>query len=652
MTSPADLVTSVFSQAQTYVDENTSQMEAFTAKLNDAIFTAPTIDATWTAIDGPSATTMPDIPAAMTEVEAELTWDTSIDAEKPSALTISAPDIAIDSFTDTVPVLDTAPTLDFGTEPTLDFGTAPTAPTLDVVTVPTDAPTVTIPDVPTYLALSTPTFGGVDLHTDFLTKLNDVPTLSLVAPTPYTYNVSEEFKSTTLATVMQGLMARWQQGGTGLPTAVEEAIWNRARDREAKIAQAAIDDIDRQGENLGFPIPVGTTTALRLLRQQEFYDKVSGASRDISIKQAEMEQENIKHALDKCVELEGQLMTYAVNMERLSFDNAAKIADNAIAIYNAQVEYLRALVAAYQVYATAYDTLLKGEQLKLDTYRAELQAEMNKAETNRVLVEQYRVQVQAQEALISMFTARVNAARAQVEVNVARVQAYGQSVQAYVAGVNGETAKVEAYKVGVQAQGEKMRAYEVGVDAQVKFFGAKTDAFRAKVGAQGESARAQLAYYTGTVQAKTAEWQGWSARVGGEAERFRALTAKQGAILNAYVAETQAIVAKTQQDTMRWEVAVKQYEAQAEFSLNVQKVNADVIQATRAVQLDAAKAGAQVFSQLTAASMGLLHVQAGVSGSASDNVSYNYSVGYSYGGDVGTATGDVAPVEFTPVTAV
>jgi hypothetical protein len=653
MATPSELVTSVFSQAQSYVSTHTSTLTSFTDRLNDAIFTNAAIDSDWQSIEAPTAVVIPDRPAAMDTIEEELVWDTSITSDKPASLAVSAPSIDIDDFIEAAPdvTVPAAPTLDFGTAPTLNFATAPVAPTVTEITVDA-APTIEEVALPTMLTLTTPTLGTIDIHADFLTNLENVPTLTLLAPTPYQFEVSERYKSETRDSLIAAVAARYQNGGTGLNATVEDAIWTRGRDREAALGQAAIDEITRSTEALGFAIPPGAVSAQIRAREKEMYDKMSGVSRDVMIKQAEMEQANVLKAFDQATEMEVKLVEHAYQMENLAFQSASKVADNAVQIYNAQVDKFKAVVDGYRAYASAYDALIKGEMTRIDVYKAQLAGEQNKVETNKALVEQFKAQIEAGQIRVNLYTAQVNGAKARMDLQAARLSAFGEEVKAYVAGINGETARVETYKIGVQAQQVKAEAHKAIVDASlatVQVYDSKVRAFSAKVGAQGDKARAQLAYYQGVVSAKTSEWQAWAERIRGEAERFRALTAKSGAMLDAYKAETQTILAKSEQDVKRWEIGIKQYEAQANYSLAVSKANTDVIQATRAAQLDAAKVGATVYSQLTSAAMGLMHVNAGVQGSSSTNVGYSYGISYSYGGDTSANT---PPVVFTPVTSV
>lgn len=55
------------------------------------------------------------------------------------------------------------------------------------------------------------------------------------------------------------------------------------------MALAREQEVMRTAEELGFPLPSGVLAGLLADAGREFHDKLSGLSRDIAIKQAELE---------------------------------------------------------------------------------------------------------------------------------------------------------------------------------------------------------------------------------------------------------------------------------------------------------------------------------------------------------------------------
>lgn len=234
-----------------------------------------------------------------------------------------------------------------------------------------------------------------------------------------TYTPPAAYTSSLLDTLLTTLNTRLA-GGTGLAPSVEAAIWDRARDRELATAQAAIDEVTAQAESLAFELPPGVLNDGIRRETRAYYDKSSTFSRDVAVKQAELEQTNMQQTIEKAI----------------SYEN------------------------------TLSEILQRRTQVAVDVFRTQI--------------------------------------------------------------------------LGFQAEIESFRAQ---VDQDVKF----------------------------------------------------------------------------------WEVTIKQLEAQRDYVLQGQKINADIIHANLATVLDAAKAGAQVYAQLASSAYSLIHASASVGATANEQVSYSYS---------------------------
>ena len=597
--SIADIVAGQFSTANTYAQEAMASTGSFLAALNSAaLFNVPTIDLTWTPITEPDA---------LTQV-APVTLDDVVYAA-PTAPT----DLVLDDpVVDAISFGEAAPTTSFPVAPTLDIGTAPVIPDVAAVTLPT-APVLDMPDAPTMLALSIPTFGGVDLHEDWLSKFDDIPTLALVAPTPYSYSVGPEYASALLTSLKATLTTRLA-GGTGLSPAVEQAIWDRARSRETQTALANEADVQRTSEALGFALPPGVIAAQVRATQQDYYDKLSSLSRDVAIKQAELEQENLKQTIDEGIRLEGQLIDYSYKLEQLTFEAAKTQAENAIQIHNARVEQYKALLSVYGIYSDAYKTIISAELAKVDVFKALIDAEKAKTDVNRALVEQYKAEIEARLATVEIYKAEVGAAKTLVEIEGLKISAAGEQIKAFVAQVNAETAKVEVYKAGVEAEVSKVQVYKV-----------KADAFAAQAGVQTELARVEIAAYDAKIRAKSLEWDGYKSELEVKKYEFQGVLQKNDQLLTQYKAETEVELAKYNGALKKWEIQTKEYEASQQLMLQAAKINGDNAMHAASVRADAAKAGAQVHAQLAGSAYSMAKVSADIGHRGSLGVSYSYS---------------------------
>ena len=597
--SVADIVTGQFAQAQTYANHAQTQLNSFLSVLDGAAdYAVPTIDLTWNSIDAPPTVAPPTVPT--------LDDVTFSDPTEPDAASLTP--VTIDPITFT----EVAPTTTFPTAPTLDYGVTPTIPAVASIALPS-APTVSLPSEPTLLSLSIPTFAGVNLHEDWLTKFDNIPTLDLVSPTPYSYALGPEYASTLLTNLKATLNAR-MAGGTGLSAAVEQAIWDRARSRETSIALANEADILRTSEALGFPLPAGVIAAQTRDSQKVYYDKLSGLSRDVAIKQAELEQENLKQTIDAGMALEGKLIDYSYQLERLTFEAAKEQADNAIQIYNARVEQYKALLSVFGVYSEAYKTIISAELAKVDVFKALISAEQSKADINKTLVDEYRIMVEASMTQVEVYKAELDGAKALVEIEGLKINAAGEQIRAYVAQVNAETAKIEAYKAGVEAETAKVQTFKV-----------KADAFAAQAGVQIEAARVGIANLDAQIRAKALEWDGYKAKLSAAEIEMRGLMQGNELLIQKYRTEGDLGVAQYGAAIKKWEVQIKDYEAGKQAAIQTAKINGDQAMHAASVRMDAAKVGAQVYAQLTGSAYSIAKVSAGIDHRGSLGVSYSYS---------------------------
>ena len=591
--SAAEIVNDKYNRSVDLANQASAQVAESAQSLRDSVYTPPTFSMHWQMLPAPVLPPIPDLPA-LPDVPLDIPTNT------PSELQASMPGVAIDGF-DVLP-----PTLDFPVAPVLTIGTAPALPEVRDVAVP-DAPLVTLPDAPAFLSLTTHTFSGINLHEGWLDKLDDIPTLTLIEPAPFAYSPGQRYASQLLSDVKATLLARLS-GGTGLAPAVEQAIFDRAREREDLLGLGREHEALRGAEALGFPLPPGVMLGQLADVRRERQDKVSGLSRDIMLKQAEMEQANLERTIQFALQLETVLLEDAYKLEMMAFEVAKSVADNAIAAHNARIEHFKALLAGYQAYASAYDTLIKAELSKVEAYKAMLSAEQTKADINKSLVDRYKAEIEGSMAVVEIYRARVGAAQTLVELEKARIQAGAEQVRAFVATVSAETAKADLYKTGVEAQAAKQQAYNIQVQA-----------YGHKASAQAEVARANIARYQALISAKGLEWDGYRARVNAASAAVEAAARKSSIIVDGYRVGAAAAEAQAGSYMRRWEADIKQYEAGQSITFQVARMNTDAVLHTNDARMEAAKVMLTSDSQRLASAWAMVGANASISGSATLN---------------------------------
>lgn len=530
----------------------------------------------------------------------------------PSAPAIGAlPDApTIDPITWTVPAQPTGtwgslnidaylPAPFDGVAPSLNFGTAPAgftdvAPTSPAVTTDFAYPAdlvVSLPAPPSLLSISVTPFGGINMPT---APDSNIPTLDIVEPSVIPYIPGANYTSTLLTGLQSFLIARIQ-GGSGLAPEVEQAIWDRGREREYRQLAADLADLERM-EALGYAFPPGVYLNARQKVQTEFDERVVGHSREVMIKAAELEQDNVKHALTTATQLESKLIDYANQIEQRTFESAKYQTQASVEVYNAKVRAYSAYLDAYKTKVQIYTAQVDAEKAKVEAYKAQIDAEKAKADVNNALVQQYKVQADVALSAIAIYEAQIKAIQTKAEVEKLKVEIFGEQIKAYGAKINAFTASVEAYKAGIQAEATKQEAFK-----------AQVDAYSARVGAQAKVIDAKIAEFKGQIDALTAQWEGYKAAAAAESSRVQALASYNNAIADLYKARVTGLATYNEVLTKQWQVAIDQAQRTTEIAVTTAKANAELAVTARNIAIEANKTAAQVCAQLGAAALNAIH---------------------------------------------
>jgi hypothetical protein len=580
-----------------YADQQTDAANTFLLRLGDAVanLTPPVITPVF-----------PDGPDAPAQITTELPEFTPVVWTAPSAP---------NQFTGVLDISDILPSPFTEDAPVLSFPTAPTfsvaVPDSPAVDLSFEMPTlsVTLPAAPDLLSLSVVPFDGMDIPVvDF-----EIPEMEIAEPSIREYTPGAAYTSALLSALQTSLQDRIENGGTGLNPDVENAIWDRGREREARSQREALDRLD-QMEELGFTFPPGfyLDARLKIITETDYAER--GLSREIMIKQAELEQANVQHALTTANALEGQLINYSNAVEQRLFESCKYATEAGIAIYNAKVQGYAALVDAYRGRVQIYEAQIRAEIAKVDAYRAQIEAEKAKADINRALVDQYRAQIDAALSSIRIFEAQVGAIVARAEIEKTKVMIFGEQVKAYGSQVQAYTAGVEGFRAQIQAEGVKQDAYK-----------SRVEAYRAEVEAGVSVIQARIAAFKGNLDANVSQWQAYESAYRAESAKASAIAAGNGSLADAFRAEVAAVTSFNETLTKQWQVSLDQAQRVAEIGISAAKANAELYVTTRSLAVDAAKVGAQVSAQLGAAALNAINWSQSYSNSNSNAISTSFS---------------------------
>ena len=152
-----------------------------------------------------------------------------------------------------------------------------------------------------------------------------------------------------------------ESGGTGIQPHVEDQIWQRDRSRVLEETARARDEVFASFAARGFPVPPGAALHAIRLSQADASNRIAQQSRDVAIKQAEIEIENIRFAVDKAISLYGTAVAAASDyVKALSVGPTSamqivpSITDSQSRLIGAAGDYYRARIAVKELELKAH----------------------------------------------------------------------------------------------------------------------------------------------------------------------------------------------------------------------------------------------------------------------------------------------------------
>lgn len=217
---------------------------------------------------------------------------------------------------------------------------------------------------------------------------------------------TEDIFSSELLTAMRSQLLTWVNGAsTGLAPAVEARLWDRARAREHVAAQKIAVGVIAKAAGRGWRRPPGAMFVQLDMAAQEERNALSGASREIAIKQAELEQTNRQFAFTKGWDVEGGMQRYIGESQARSLDAAKFLATLTNDVYRLHIEKyvadVKSITDIYKTRGDVFQSIISGrsDQVKAQAEVFKTQAEFFEAQAT--------VQIEAAKANIQVLIQKV-----------------------------------------------------------------------------------------------------------------------------------------------------------------------------------------------------------------------------------------------------
>ena len=459
------------------------------------------------------------------------------------------------------------------------------APSFNAPSYPS-APTASLPVAPTMQTLVLPTMPTITVPT-FTSTL---PVEDIVAPTNVFSYAEQPYQDAMLDALKSKLMSDLLNGGYGIEPTDELTLWQREADREMRLGEAAVQDAARQVAARGFSMPPGALNAFMDQARQSAMEKLSGASRDIAMKRADMYVDNRKFTIQQVKEVEQMLITYLGYMMERALTAAKANVELGIAVYNAQMAKLQYHLDKYRAQAQVYDTILKAALANLEIYKEQVEGAKLSVEAQRVYAELYRTQLDGVQALYGVYRTQMEAAKIQADVEQLKLQAFKTTVDTYTAQVGAKTAQFGMYEAQVRGEMSKVETYQ----AQASAYGTQVEAYKSKVQAAQAVLEAQI-------EPNKLLLQKYSADIGAYGSRLQAAQASITSTLGKYEADVKGFAAVVDAQTKAGDLYVSSSKANADVHIAAAKLQGDIATASAGVAVSASNAMGTVDAHLASA---------------------------------------------------
>lgn len=362
-----------------------------------------------------------------------------------------------------------------GANVNLNF-TAPSAPSIGAppqvnqVTIPSppSAPSTQIPGAPSFGSVSIPSMPYISIPSGDFT----FPPIVLPEMEPFTFTIPDISEDVLSGIIRNKLSNNILYGGTGLSAEVEEDIWNRDLERNERQLSDSTDKSVATWAKKGFSLPDGMLANSLSDIQKEYMNRRIDRSREIAIKQAELEQTNIFKSIESGIGLIKTINDRLLQYQELVFkvqESTAKFANEYIGL---RLEALKVSMEAYKTQAAIYEAQVRGALARAEVYAAQVKGVEAGAGVMKARADIYKAQVEGALANAEVYKAQMQGFAASVDAQKAAVEASKAVVEGWAAGVNAQAAAHSVNVAAFKAQSDlSVSAAQVGVanaEAQAK----------------------------------------------------------------------------------------------------------------------------------------------------------------------------------------
>lgn len=503
---------------------------------------------------------------------------------------------------------------------------APARPSIDTsVTLP-DAPTLKLPDMEALEQIKLPDFVFPELPVFDATP----PDANGISVPDVFINWSEPVYASELLDDLQAQVKGMMAGGTGLPAAIEQALYARARERNSIETDRQVQEAIDTWATRNFTLPPGSLAKQIAVIREQGRLKAAELNRDILIEATKWEIDNLRFAVQQGMALEQLTQNMHLNMAQRLFEVARFGAESQINVFNARVSLFNAQNQAFETLAQVYRTKLDGAIAKLTAYKTAVEGQAALGQINQQKVEVFKARLSAVESSVEVYKAMMQGASVRADTIKSQFDAYRADVQAYAEQIGAEKVKFDAYQAQVSGEAAKANVLE----SQSRAYAATIQGLANKAEVKVKGAQVKMDAARTKVSKYLADVDGYKASLQANLSQVQYVTTAFGAQVDAWKAQASANIADAEMQSRFADMNTRTNIAYSEMQISEYQAKMQHVIQQANIALEAAKAIGQYTAQLAAGAMSAAHVSASVSGSgsasSSDSTSKSTSTSYNY----------------------
>lgn len=511
---------------------------------------------------------------------------------------------AVAEFLDQAPVVDTG--LVFPDPPAALSAPPMDAPTLTDHAAPI-APQIVLPGFDATAPTDLPAAPG-DLQESFAAAYKGAAPSTVAMLEGYVDSMLAKYNPRyhSQMEAIESQLSKYLAGGTGLNPAAENAIYERARDKNNAEAMRTRDLAYRDAAGRGFTLPTGALLSATQQARQAGADNNARAASEIVVLQAEMEQKNLQFAVTTSANLRTALLNAAlgyhqnlISINGQALEYAKTVLNAIIETYNTAVKAYSVRLEGYKAEVLAYETRLKVAMASIDLYRAEIDALQALVSVDRAKVEVYKARIDTLNSLANVYRSQIDAVHGRASLERLKLDLFGARVQAYSARVQAKNAEWQGYTSAINGEAAKAQIFS----SQVQAYSGRVNAYRAEIDAKAEAVRAKATANDARARQYAARMEGYRTVVQARGEVARTKLENQRQQVVSFQSQAQVAVANAQVKLEHYRVTSDVAIRNASSSLQAQLQHADSVKSYGQTLSQLGLANAQVYSGMAGAAL-------------------------------------------------